>query len=78
MVHFGKHSLPVRQGWAAAVRRRTQWFPYSPQQFQYKRAQSVFMFKALKMLLFRYWVYKPFFRAYVIVYTALLLDTTDK
>lgn len=49
IVHFGNHSLPVKQGWAIAVRRRTVSFPYSPQQFQYKFTQSVFMFKALKM-----------------------------
>lgn len=78
IVHFGNRSLPGRQGWATAVRRRTQLFPYSPQQFHYKCTQSVFMFKALKMLLFRYLVYKSSFRAHVIVCTAILLDTTDK
>lgn len=78
IVHFGNHSLPGRQGWATAVRRRTRSFSYSPQQFHYKCTQTVFMFKALKMLLFRYLVYKSSFRAHVIVYTAILLDATDK
>lgn len=53
-------------------------FLCSPQQFQYKCTQSLFMFKALKMLLFRLLVCKSSFGAHAIVETAVLLDTTDK